>query len=194
MGNRQYSEQEVIRGCRKGKRQAQEMLYRHYYSFGMSVCLRYAYSRDDALEILNDSFMKVFQHMGIFDETRPFKSWFRRILVNTALDHYRSSRRFQLHTSLEDLGPDAMEVYEAASVRDTDLKMNTDEILGLFSSLPEVYRITFNLYEVEGYSHDEIAGLMDISPGTSRSNLSRAKKLLRMLYNKQINETRHEAV
>ncbi len=194
MGSKQYTEQDIIRGCRRGKRQAQELLYRQYYSFGMSVCLRYTYSRDDAMEVLNDSFMKVFDHIHDFDEHRPFKAWFRRILVNTALDHYRSLRRINRHISLDDPEYEATEPSDESHLHETDLQIDADEILELFGQLPDVYRLTFNMYEVEGYSHDEIAGKLDISPGTSRSNLSRAKKMLRTLYEKQRKDSCHEAV
>jgi RNA polymerase sigma factor (sigma-70 family) len=183
-----HSEQELIQDCRRGKARAQEGLYRHFYAFGMSVCLRYASCREDALEVLNDSFMKVFQHIESFDTARPFKSWFRRILVNTALDHYRMNQKYRLHQPVdEDLDLPGVEP-------EFNRKMSAEEILDLFAGIPEKYRIIFNLYEVEGYSHDEIAGLLDISPGTSRSHLSRAKKMLQRLYFEKQNNECHEAV
>ena len=152
------------------------MLYKQFFGFGMSVCLRYTYSREDALEVLHDSFMKVFQHIDDFDESRAFKSWFRRIMVNTALDHYRSNRNYRLYVSYDEDEQALNDVSNAGDLDTGDLSISADLILELFHQIPEVYRLTFNLYEVEGYSHDEIAGLLDISPGTSRSNLSRAKK------------------
>lgn len=188
LGKESYTEQEIIRGCRRQKRQFQELLYRKFYGFGMSVCLRYAYSRDDAMEVLNDAFMKVFEGIRTYDETKPFKSWFRRILVNAALDHYRATRKYRINMALEDIDPDTGPLVE------DNLTMGADEILGLFDRIPDIYRVTFNLYEVEGYSHEEIAGMLDVSPGTSRSNLSRAKKMLRGLYLSQRNKTCHEAV
>ena len=178
----------LIEGCRRGKRRSQEGLYSHFYAFGMSVCLRYAPSREDALEVLNDGFMKVFANIEQFDTTRPFRSWFRRILVNTALDQYRAQRRLRLPLQVDiDLAdPDIEPEY--------NLKMSAGEILSLFALMPEALRITFNLYEVEGYSHEEIAGMLDISPGTSRSNLCRAKKLLQRLYLDMKKSQCHEAV
>ncbi|MFO7979164.1 MAG: RNA polymerase sigma factor [Bacteroidales bacterium] len=182
-------EQEFIAGCRKGSRGAQEGLYRHYYAFGMSVCLRYAACREDALEVLNDSFMKVFDNIRQYDSTRPFRSWFRRILVNTALDHYRAQRNHRLQVSLE------VDTMDVDMEPDYYQKLSAGEILELLVRLPETYRITFNLYEVEGYSHDEIAGMLDISPGTSRSNLHRAKKMLQRLYIERENDNQcYEAV
>jgi len=181
-------EKEIIRGCCRGKARSQEALYRSYYAFGMSVCLRYAPNREDSLEILNDSFMKVFENIKSYDDSRPFKSWFRRILVNTALDHYRINRKFRInHTGDEDAA-------ETGIAPELDQKLSAKEILELFYRLPDPLRLTFNLYEVEGYSHDEIAGMLDISPGTSRSNLSRAKKMLQRLYLEMKNKQCHEAV
>lgn len=188
MAQGNYTDHEIISGCLKGKRKYQELLYRQYYGFGMSVCLRYAPSRDDALEILNDSFMKVFDNLDGFDTMKPFKSWFRRILVNTALDHFRSRKRLQIFRDLEP------EEYEEVAEPDFEGNLDAEEILKLFENLPEIFRITFNLYEVEGYNHEEIAGILDVSPGTSRSNLSRAKKMLRTLYQEMKTKQRHEAV
>jgi len=170
------------------------MLYRHFFGFGMSVCLRYAYSREEALEILNDGFMKVFDNIKVFDDGRPFKSWFRKILVNTALDHYRANRTYRINVSLEDLKDETGDLSEDVSSLEAGIEINSELILRLFSRLPETYRLTFNMYEIEGYSHDEIAAMLGISPGTSRSNLSRAKKMLRLLYAQSQNKTRHEAV
>ncbi len=152
----------------------------------MSVCLRYTSSRDDALEVVNDSFMKVFRNIDQYDDTRPFKTWFRRILINTSLDQYRSNRRYLNHVDLvADYTDNIMQPDDSGSIGD---HLDAESVLKLFDKLPEIYRLVFNLYEIEGYSHDEIAGMLDIAPGTSRSNLSRAKKMLVNLYHKQKSE------
>ncbi len=185
----QLSDKELIRNCRTGKRRFQEGLYRKYYGFGMSVCLRYTKNREDAIEILNDSFMKVFKNLGTYDEQRSFKAWFRRILVNTALDNYRRSIRHQLvihHENLEEIAEDKLQIEQPG--------LSAEDILQLFKQLPGNLRLTYNLYEIEGYSHEEIAGILDISPGTSRANLSRAKNMLRSVYMRFKNQTCHEAV
>lgn len=184
------TEQELIQGCREKKWKYQEALYRHFYSFAMSVCLRYTGNRDDALEVLNDSFMKVFNNIHIYDENRPFKTWFRRILINTALDHYRANRRY---LRLADPGVD-IETVEPSVEPDIEITLDAAEILKLFNRLPEIHRVIFNLYEVEGYNHEEIAGMLDIAPGTSRSHLSRAKKKLEALYADYLKQENHEAI
>ena len=160
----------------------------------MSVCLRYSYSREDAIEILNDGFMKVFNNIGIYDESKPFRTWFRKILVNTAIDHYRANRENRLRITAYDTADEIDEARKTAGLHDTEITAGTEAILALFDRLPENYRMIFNLYEVEGYNHDEIAGMLGISPGTSRSALSRAKTMIRALYNKNLKDNRHEAV
>jgi RNA polymerase sigma factor (sigma-70 family) len=184
----QITDQEIIAGCIKGKIRYQEMLYRRFYAFAMSVCIRYNSNRDDALEVLNDSFMKVFDNIARFDQDKPFKSWFRRILVNTSLDRYRENKKFILQAEF-----DASEL-EVAGQADFADKLDAEEILTLLASLPELYRVIFNLYEVEGYTHDEIAGMLDIAPGTSRSHLSRARAMLRKMFLQLKNKPYHEAI
>jgi RNA polymerase sigma factor (sigma-70 family) len=183
-----YTDKEIIDGCSKGKLRFQELLYRRFYAFAISVCIRYNPNRDDAIEVLNDSFMKVFDNIQKFDQDKPFKSWFRRILVNTSLDRYRENKKFFL---LAEYDVSELEVATSAEISG---KMDADEILGLLASLPELYRVIFNLYEVEGYSHDEIAGMLDIAPGTSRSHLSRAKSMLRKTYNQIKTKPYNEAI
>lgn len=164
----------------------QEALYKQYYSFAMSVCLRYTPTRDDALEVVNDSFMKVFRSIDQYDDTRPFKTWFRRILINASLDQYRSNKRYLSSVDLiADYTDNMIQPEESDFSGDV---LDAEDVLKLYGKLPEIYRLVFNLYEIEGYSHDEIAGMLDIAPGTSRSNLSRAKKMLVNLYHTQKNE------
>lgn len=194
MTSRQYTEQEIIQGCRRGKRRFQELLYRLYFGFGMSVCLRYSYSREDAIEILNDGFMKVYNNIGVYDDSKPFRSWFRKILVNTAIDHHRANRQNRLRINAYDTAEEIDQVHNTADLPGSETTADAEAILALFDRLPGNYRMIFNLYEVEGYNHDEIAGMLGISPGTSRSALSRAKALIRALYNKNIKDNRHEAV
>ncbi len=188
MGNTDYTDKQLIEACRQGNIRYQELLYRRFYAFAMSVCLRYSPNREDALEILNDSFMKVFQNLKSFDTEKSFKSWFRKILVNTSLDKYRENRKFLLHVEYDSAD------LEIADDTVSHQKLDAEEILAMMARLPAIYRLVFNLYEVEGYSHDEIAGMLDIAPGTSRSHLSRAKQLLRKIYTENKSKPYHEAI
>jgi len=163
---------DIIEGCRSLNRNSQELLYRQFYGYAMSIALRYAQNKEEAIEILNDGFLKIFQHISEFDTTRPFKSWLAKIVVNTAIDHLRSKKRISFTediTQVYDLGMDdkAMD------------KLSYDELLLLVQSLPPAYRTVFNLYVMEGYQHQEIAEQLGISEGTSKSNLFKAKKILK---------------
>ena len=168
-------EQEIIKGCRKMKAKSQEMLYKHFYGYAMSISLRYSYSKDEALEILNDSFMKVFKNILKYNENLSFKSWLRRIIINTSIDYYRKNQKHRHTLNIEMAGNEEchLDIIDDLSVND---------ILKLLNELPNQYRIIFNLYEVEGYSHKEIAEMLEIPESTSRTNLARAKKKLRVLF------------
>jgi RNA polymerase sigma-70 factor (ECF subfamily) len=168
----------IIKGCVKGNIKYQEMLYRKFYAYGMSITLRYTKNRDDATEVLNDSFLKVFDNIQTFDINKSFKAWFRQITVNTAIDYYRKTKRMILTENIDDFNSETF---------DTDKinELETEDILKLLNAIPEHYAIIFNLYEIEGFDHNEIAEKLNISDSTSRANLSRAKKMLRELFKKQ---------
>lgn len=178
---RTLSDLELIRRCSEEEPRAQELLYRRYFSFAMSVCIRYTRDQFEAMEIVNDSYMKVLGNIGDYDGSKPFRSWYGRILVNSAIDNYRRSEKHTSHLQISDL--EATEEQEPT----VNAELSANEILSLFNRLPDNYRLTFNLYEIEGYSHEEIGQMLDISTSTSRSNLSRAKKMLRDLYKKNFN-------
>jgi len=167
---------EIIRRCSEGDARAQELLYRRYFSFAMSLAVRYTCDEGDAMETVNDSFMKVLEKISEFDTTRSFKSWYGKIVVNSSIDRYRRNVKHASNIPLVDIG--ATEMIEPEIVS----QLSAADIISLLGQLPENYRITFNLFEIEGYSHDEIAQMLGISESGSRSNLSRARKMLRELY------------
>lgn len=168
------TEEELIIGCEKGNPKAQELLYRHYYSYAMSICLSYASNREEAKEILNEAFFKIFQKIHLYRKENTFKSWLRKTVVNTAIDYLRSNKKFSFNVELEEAHCEEM---EPEVIND----LTAQEIFELLQQLPEKYRITFNLFELEGYSHEEISEILQIPVGTSRSNLTRAKQQLREL-------------
>lgn len=172
----------VIKDSKNGNNRAREFLYKEFFGFAMSICLRYAYSREAAEDLLNDSFIKVFEKIHLYKSSVPFKSWLRRIIINTAIDGYRKNK----NTS-----ENCLEIVEATSVQpeiEGISHLNVQDILMLFNELPEIYKVTFNLYEIEGYSHEEISDMLGIAVGTSRSNLTRAKQKIRVLYGKYFND------
>lgn len=140
----------------------------------MSVALRYAHDEERAGEIYNDSFLKIFRNIRQFDPSRSFKTWLRRIIIHTVIDHYRKELKYQNHVQLN--GHE--EIY---SYNDVLEKLSIDEIVDMIQTLPHILRIVFNMYELEGYSHDEIAKKLSIRSSTSRSCLTRAKRKLRNL-------------
>lgn len=176
-----FSDIDLIKGCIDGRLAFQEMLYKRYFSFAMSICVRYTKNKDEAMEVVNDGFMKMFDSLTDYNIDRSFKSWFSKILVNATIDSYRKGLKHGGNLSLE-------LVNEAEDIEpNIDKVLSAEDILKLFGELPEAYRLTFNLYEIEGYSHEEIGEMLGIAESTSRSNLTRAKKMLRTLYNKHFN-------
>lgn len=167
--------EELLHKSVRGDRKSQEKLYRQFYGFAMSVCMRYTQSRDEALEIVNDGFLKIFTKGDQYDSKFPFKAWFRRIIVNTALDFYRSQQKHYFHENIE-------EAYEVSSNDSSPLsQLNHEEIIQLVQHLPSGYKMVFNLFVIDGFSHEEISNQLGISVGTSKSNLSRAREALRKM-------------
>jgi RNA polymerase sigma-70 factor (ECF subfamily) len=171
--NRQlhYTEAELIKGCQKGKRLYQQELYRKYYRKMLGVCMRYTNQPEDAEDVLQEAFIKVFKHIKGFRGKGSFEGWIRRIMVHTSIEHYRKRSRYFM-----------VEMEQAREVElnaDQLSEMSKEEILEVIQSLSVGYRTVFNLYAIEGYSHKEIAEMLGISIGTSKSQYSRAKALLK---------------
>lgn len=174
------SEEELIRKCKKGDLKYLEKLYKHFYSYAMGVGLRYLSDREDALEVVNDSFIKVFGSLASFNPENPFKPWLRKIVVNTAIDRRRKNLRSLELVDLEE----ATYIGRPAHIIE---QMGADDIRMLLNTLPEIQRVIFNLYEIDGYSHEEISDIVGIPESTARVYLSRAKEKLRKALNKQQN-------
>ncbi len=167
----EYQEEDLIRACVRKERWAQRIIYEEYFSQMMSVCLRYAGSKDEALDILHEGFIKVFKHMHKYEPGTSLGAWMRRIMVNTAIDYYRK----QVRRRTEDIDT----AYDlSSSAADAVSQMTEQEILEAVQQLSPVYRAVFNLYVIEGYSHKEIAQMLQITESTSRSNLVKARMKL----------------
>lgn len=165
-------EKALIQKAKDGDKKSIELLYKQFYGFAMSVALRYSNSRDEACEIVNDSFMKAFDRLKQYQLENSFKGWFRRIIVNTSIDYYRKNSRY---ASIMDIEKAESESYSPDIID----QLTFEDILGLIRSLPEILRIVFNLYEIEGYDHNEIGEKLGIPASTSRTYLARSKKKLR---------------
>ncbi|WP_163715107.1 RNA polymerase sigma factor [Mangrovibacterium lignilyticum] len=167
--------QHLIQGCKKQDRQSQKLLYQVLHGFAMGVCLRYAHNEHEASEVLNDGFFKAFTNIERYDDKLPFKPWLRKIMYHAAIDYYRAGLKWANREDLEKLNP---VMYEAS----VEQKLSYDDLLNMVQRLPPTYRMVFNLYAIDGYSHEEIGGMLGIGTGTSRSNLYKARlKLQQML-------------
>ena len=161
-------ESKLIDGCRRKDRSAQKALYEQMAGKMLSLCCRYMKDRMEAEDVLVTSFMKVFDRIGQFKNEGSFEGWVRKIVVNESLTYLRKNKSMYIETELEaaDREPDL-------SLADT--KLEADDLLKLVSELPAGYRIVFNMYAIDGFSHKEIADQLGISENTSKSQLSRAR-------------------
>lgn len=158
-------------GCKKGDPGSQEKLYKQFSGAMYGLCLQYASSEEDAQDILQDGFVKVFKKLGQVKDVKALPGWIRRVMINTALERYRS------HVLLQrvDDGPG----FVGEEFADDDFaQLDAEAIVMMIQELTPKYRMVFNLYAIEGYSHKEIAEKLSISEGTSKSNLSRARRIL----------------
>jgi RNA polymerase sigma factor (sigma-70 family) len=160
----------ILQECIKGKRSAQEHLYKMYSAKMFGVCLRYCRNYEEAKDILQEGFIKIFEKIHQYGQRGCFEGWVRRIMINTALEKYRRSNQ----TIVLDQIP---EIYEDKD-NEIDFDITMKEILALIQKLPERYRMVFNLYVFEEMSHKEIAATLGITEGTSKSDLSRARGIL----------------
>ncbi|MEM7658593.1 MAG: sigma-70 family RNA polymerase sigma factor [Bacteroidota bacterium] len=167
----------LLKACRKGKPEAQERLYRQFFGYAMGICLRYARTREEAQEIVNDGFMKIFTQLDKFQQHGAFKGWLRRIMINASIDHFR---KHQKHYN----GQDIAQIYDLTIPSEGVGRLGEQELIRLVQKLPPSYRVTFNLYVMEGYKHHEIAKQLGISEGTSKSNLAKARQKLRAMLRK----------
>ena len=178
----------VLDGCVAGERRSQQRVYELFYGKMMSVCLRYTKNHDQAKDILQDGFIKVFKNLANFNRSGSLEGWVRRIMVNTAIDHFRRARHSYLL-----LGEDrSMEEFEdladdAGTEEDEVMDLKPADVINAMQKLTPAYRTVFNLYVFEGMSHKEIAETLDINIGTSKSNLAKAKNNLKRLLKKEHN-------
>lgn len=177
----EYSEQDIIKGCRKQDRACQEYLYKKYYSLFLKICARYAKDMEDAEQLMNDGFLRIFTKIDGYENTGSFEGWMKRILVNTCLDYLRSK---YLKTSMMMNFNINMVAEQAVSTKnDAITKIEFRDLLNHIQSLPPITKTVFNLFVFEGYSHAEIAGMLEMSEGTSYWHVHQARKLLQKKIN-----------
>jgi RNA polymerase sigma factor (sigma-70 family) len=170
-----------IKGCALNNRESQKKIYNAFYGYAMSICDCYASNEEDALEIMNDGFLKIFKEVYQYkpaysNELGSFKGWLRRIMVNTAIDHFRKNKKHQVISEFNT----AHHTVSVSEVSGLD-KISYDEIIRSIQNLSPAYRTVLTLFIVEGYTHEEIATKLGISEGTSKSNLAKARKQLQKI-------------
>lgn len=180
--NQILTDSDLIKGCIAGDRRIQETLYRQFSPKMYAVCLRYSGNADDAQDLLQEGFIKVFNNIHRFRSEGSFEGWIRRIFVNTSIEHFR--KKTNLYTISE---------AEENTIENKDLSvldnLSEKDIMGLVQELSPGYRTVFNMYVVEGYSHKDIGTLLGISEGTSKSQLARAKGILQKMVETHLSNT-----
>jgi RNA polymerase sigma factor (sigma-70 family) len=181
--NYTISESDLIKGCIAGDRRMQEELYRRFAPKMYAVCLRYANNADDAQDLLQEGFIKVYRNLHRFRAEGSFEGWIRRVFVNTSIEHFRKkSTKMSMVTDKEE-----------NTIEDADVtalhRLAEKDIINIIQELSPGYRTVFNLYVVEGYSHKEIGDLLGISEGTSKSQLARAKGVLQKKISQYLSDT-----
>jgi RNA polymerase sigma factor (sigma-70 family) len=169
-------EDSILEGCFAGKRSAQSLLYKKFAATMLGVCMRYSSSRDEAEDIVQEGFIKIFQRITSFRREGSFEGWMKRIMINQALNHYRKNRKLPYHSVIEEI--DETEILDLEDPEPID-QIPSETLMTMIQRLPEGYRMVFNLYVFEEFSHKEIAESLNVSESTSKTQLLKARRLLR---------------
>ncbi len=167
----------LIEGCKAQNEIAQKLLYKQFFAYAKSISLRYAANSEEASDILNESFLKIFRKIELYEAGQSFKMWLRTIVINTSIDHFRRNKKYS-HVLDIDV---ANEIPFTDNIIDT---LSAEEILDMVQQLAPAYRTVFMLYVVDGFNHREIGELLTISEGTSKSHLAKAREKLQILIQK----------
>ena len=161
----------LVSGCLENNPKAQAALYKKYYGTLMAICMRYLGNRDNALEVLNNGFLKVFLNLKNYAAKGSFEGWMKRIVYHSVLDYIKKNASYKKQIIFED--------YEATVDETIAQKLYTEDLLKLLEKVPIASRTVFNMYVIDGYKHEEIAGELGIATGTSKWHLSEARKVLK---------------
>ena len=162
--------EQLILDCKNNNIKAQEQLFRLFSSKLFAVCLKYSRSYEEAQDNLQDGFLLIFEKIGQFSFLGSFEGWAKRVMINNALQYYRKEKFLELVTE---------NIADEEEIDLDDSSISLDYLLGIIQQLPDRYRLVFNLYVIDNYSHKEIAAMLNINIGTSKSNLSRARMILK---------------
>jgi len=185
--NSMLSEEEIIAGCKVGKRKAQHELYNRYSGSMFGVALRYSRNKSEAEDVLQEAFIRIFKYIKNFEGRNEgsLSAWIKTIVINTTLSYNRNNKKHHYTEDVDEVQVGENPVFDISSDDDTDDRKQ--KVMKAMQQLPDGYRTVFNLYSLEGYTHKEIAEILDISENTSKSQLSKARKYLRALLG--VNET-----
>ena len=167
------NEQDLVRACQRNDRKAQTAFYNMYKGKLMGVCRRYARSKEEAEDIYQEAFVKIFNNIKSLEKPEAVGAWVRKTVIHTAINYYHANLKFQQNTDYENI------VLSNDDYPNLLSTLTSEELLALINQLPDGYRMVFNLYVIDGYNHAEIGELLGVSENTSKSQLSRAKELLR---------------
>lgn len=165
-----------VQDCRKGSTRAQHKLFKYFYGAAMSICMRYAGSTDEAADMLNEGFLKVFSNLDKYENSGSFEAWLKRVVCNTALDYRRRYDKKVDFVDIDDVPDSCLSDY---NVNDAISKISSNEIVRLIQQLPPVTRMVFNMFLFEGFSHREIAQQLDITENTSAWHVNSARNRLK---------------
>lgn len=172
----------IVDGCIKGDRNSQHLLYKATYGKMLGTCMRYACNTDEAKDFLHDGFIKVFEKVKYFKHTGSFEGWIRRIIVNNTIDCLRKKNKMQFNSDSDYTLLNITDNSDESLEKLNQTNLDAARIIEMIQELSPAYKAVFNLYVIEEYSHKEIAEILNISIGTSKSNLAKAKMKLRNLY------------
>lgn len=174
------SDDQIVNGCKKGKRRAFNQLYLKYAQTMLGICVRYTRNRDEAEDVLQEGFIKIFKKIGSFEGRGSFEGWLKRVMVNTAINYIKSNSKylFQEEYDITNINHTKDQIDEV-NIIETDVAFEPQELLKMVNELPDGYRLVFNMYVFDGLTHQEIADSVGIKVGTSKSQLSKARKYLR---------------
>lgn len=168
-------DEKIIEGCKAGNRKAQKILFEKLKSPMFGICMRYSKTKDEAEDVLMEAFMNIFSEVGSYRGDGSFEQWARRIVVNTAINNYRKNLKHYFHSDVDNIDETQIDMDENFQMSED---LSAKDVIKAMQELPEGYRIVFNLYVMEGYKHKEIADMLDITVGTSKSQLSKARKII----------------